>query len=560
MKATGKIIGRLIMGCAFACCLSLFTLQAFAIEGLKISVQSTNTVLSWPSTNIETYVVQYRPTLDLNSPWQTLVDNLSAASDTNLTSFQHSPTNRSLGFYQVVRNGAHLCGITNGMTLSGVVTIPVEVANGSGTLTSLSLTENDVPVSGVTSQDPPIPLPPQLTVDTTLMSNGVYQISASARWDDTNGGVWGASSPPVTVNIFNEISFPKWMPRFGELYDSLYIAVQSAHTDTDWWIDIYDSQYVYIGTFSGHTYDGNIEGAWNLLGPYSEYHGDDTFYFMVTTEWTDSLVQLGGGAVPLADGAAHKRAPKIWRVRDNWNSPGAWVIVAQHAFDFLINADLLYNEITPFAMGAAMGGCTVLPPVDGDGNPYGLAFQTAGEANNWSAFRTALYDPRARNLVYFGHGGPHGLGFNQADPTVSISAADIAAHLHTIPDDQTNRHAFRFVFLDACDTVQGNLPEAFGIIHRENLPIDPYAAAAIRPSAFAGWDKTASVGALGSEFPWHIAFIQEIQIHMNPGLPYNQGIKTAIYYAARSFDVNRPEYADHFKVMGFGDLHYFQYN
>jgi hypothetical protein len=36
MKATGKNIGRLIVGCAFACCLSLFTLQAFAIEGLKM--------------------------------------------------------------------------------------------------------------------------------------------------------------------------------------------------------------------------------------------------------------------------------------------------------------------------------------------------------------------------------------------------------------------------------------------------------------------------------------------------------------------------------------------
>ena len=49
MKATGKNIGRLIVGCAFACCLSLFTLQAFTIEGLKISVQSSNAVLSWPS-------------------------------------------------------------------------------------------------------------------------------------------------------------------------------------------------------------------------------------------------------------------------------------------------------------------------------------------------------------------------------------------------------------------------------------------------------------------------------------------------------------------------------
>jgi hypothetical protein len=641
-------------------------INTFAIEGIHLSVQSSNVILSWPSTNNgESYVIQYRQTLSTTDAWQTLADYYSPASDTNITFYTNfnavqkifsygdssfaalsssqnimalapaesvapvpmaipadgsggavplaiyppgfdlsgfliydpltgetvngsgysantlalsSPTldapqpldggasgngspspTPATGFYRVVRDGAHLFGITNGMTLSGVVTIPVEVANGYGDLVNLSLTENDSPVNGVTSQDSPISLPLQLTVDTTLMDNGVHQISASARWDDTNGGVWEVTSPPVTINVFNEISFPKWMPRFGELYNSLYIAVQSAHTDADWWIDIYDSQYVYIGTFSGHTYDGNIEGYWDLLGPSGEFHGDDTFYFMVTTEWTGSLAQQGGGAGPAAAGSAHTTAPTIWRVTDNWISPGAWVVVSQHAFDFIANADLLYNEITGFVQGAGAGGDTVLPSPDGDGNPYGLVFQTAGEAANWTAFRTALYDARTRNLVYFGHGGPHGLGYNQADPTVSISAADIAAHLHTIPDNQTNRHAFRFVLLDGCGTGQGNLPEAFGIIHRENLPIDPYADAAIRPSAFAGWDKQASIGFLGTEFSWHIAFIQEIQIHMNPSI-YNEGIKSAIHSAANSPDVNSPSYETHFKVFGFGDLHYYQYN
>lgn len=474
-------------------------------------------------------------------------------------------TEPETGFYQVVRVGAHLVGITNGMTLSGVVTIPVEVGNDSGSLVNLSLTEDDAPVSGSSSEAPPIPLPLQLTVDTAQMSNGVHQISASACWQDTNGGIWEADSPPVTVNVYNEISFPNWMPRFGELYDSLFISFQSAHTDADWYVDVYDSQYSYIGTFGDHTYDGNVEFAWDLIGPYGEYHADNTFYFVVTTVFNNSLLAQSSAptsndASPASYGSATKNAPKIWRVTDNWISPGAWVVVAQHAFDFLLNAELLYNEITGYVTGAGAGGDTVLPAPDGDGNPYGLAFQDPTEASCWSVFRSALYDPRSRNLVYFGHGGPNGLGHNQADPTTSISVADIAAHLHTMPDDQTNRHAFRFVLLDACDTTQGNLPEAFGIIHRENLSIDPYADAGIRPSAFAGWDKTAKVGALGSEFSWHIAFIQEIQIHMNPAMPYNNGIKSAIHYAAWSFDVNTPSYENHFKVFGFGDLHYYQYN
>ena len=36
---------------------------ASAIEGLKISVHSSNVVLSWPSTSNETYIVQYNMSL-----------------------------------------------------------------------------------------------------------------------------------------------------------------------------------------------------------------------------------------------------------------------------------------------------------------------------------------------------------------------------------------------------------------------------------------------------------------------------------------------------------------
>jgi len=46
MKALKRIIRRLIVGCVFACCLSLFTNHTFAIEGLQLSVQSSNVVLS----------------------------------------------------------------------------------------------------------------------------------------------------------------------------------------------------------------------------------------------------------------------------------------------------------------------------------------------------------------------------------------------------------------------------------------------------------------------------------------------------------------------------------
>jgi len=514
--------------------------------------------------------VQYRSNLNAASSWLTLTDNFPAANNTNLTFFLHSNgvsgvggTNRGTGFYRVVRDGAHLFGITNGMTLSGVVTIPVEVANGAGTLVNLSLTEDDAPVSGFPSQAPPIPLPLQLTVDTTRMSNGVHQISASARWDDTNGGVWEADSPPVTINVYNEISFPHWMPRFGELYDSLFISFQSAHTDADWYVDVYDSQYSYIGTFGDHTYDGNVEFAWNLIGPYNEYHADNTFYFVVTTVFNSS--SLAQSSAPTSNdaspdagsGYASVIAPPTWKVDDPWSGSGAWVAVAQHAFDYIIGHDLLYQELKGF-VGAAQGvGWPVYPPPgdDGEGNmviPFAVNFQNGSEAGDWATFRSALYNSRSRNLVYFGHAGPNNLGYNWSDTNVSISATEIANRLHTIPDTQTNRHAFRFVFLDGCSTAKGTLPEAFGIACVPIPDLDVYSAAAIRPSAFVGWDADKHVGLFfWLLFSSHVNFIVHIQERM---MLNSDGIQDAINNAARAPDVNWTLWTSEMKVFGYTGL------
>jgi len=65
-------------------------LNGFGIENLKIAVQCPDVVLSWPSQVGETYIVQYRPTLNTNTPWMSLTNSLPAATGTNWTSFIHA--------------------------------------------------------------------------------------------------------------------------------------------------------------------------------------------------------------------------------------------------------------------------------------------------------------------------------------------------------------------------------------------------------------------------------------------------------------------------------------
>jgi hypothetical protein len=49
-----------------------------AIEGLKLAVQCPDVILSWPSVEGETYIVQCRQPLSTNAPWVTLADWLPA--------------------------------------------------------------------------------------------------------------------------------------------------------------------------------------------------------------------------------------------------------------------------------------------------------------------------------------------------------------------------------------------------------------------------------------------------------------------------------------------------
>lgn len=74
-----------------ACLLLASSSQSHAIEGLQLSLQCSNVVLSWPCLDdgSESFIVQYRRTLDPSTPWQILTSSLYAQSGTNMTYFVH---------------------------------------------------------------------------------------------------------------------------------------------------------------------------------------------------------------------------------------------------------------------------------------------------------------------------------------------------------------------------------------------------------------------------------------------------------------------------------------
>lgn len=450
------------------------------------------------------------------------------------------------GFYRVVRVGPHLLGVTNGMVFSDVWEIPVEVGSPAGELVTVTLTENGSPIADSAIHVSPFELPvPVMILDTTLMSNGIHQIAAIARWqiggtNEDDSGYFEADCPPVSIVVSNEISFPNWMPYFGELGDSLLITAQSAHADTDYWIDIYGANAGYIGTFSGHTSDGNIYGWWDLVGGppnYIHYTNEPWFQFKISTEYIDPPT------------------PISYKIADPWLGPGDWVIVAHHAFDHVIDHETLYEVLDGFISLAQGSGLTVRPTPP-DGHAFGIRFKDPVNApSDWNTFRQALYHPRSRNLAYFGHGGPNGFGYNQGNTNLSILASEIQTRLGTA--SLTNRHAYRLVIVDGCSTGAGKLPESFGIVHKENVPRIDYANASMRMSAFVGWDADKSIAFLNGSAPNydHIHFIQWIKYYLALG----NTIKRATELAADMPDVIYVK-TDDLKIYGCWDLTFWAHN
>ena len=286
-----------------------------------------------------------------------------------------------------------------------------------------------------------------------------------------------------------------------------------------------------------------------MIGPYGEYHGDNVFYFIITTVF-------GGNQNYQNNFSASSPILKTYRDTDPWQGLGKWVIVAQHAFDYMIDPESLYSELDGYITLAQ--GIGISPSPDSDGHAFALHFGTESPQgdSDWTQFRQALYNPLSRNLVYFGHGAPNGFGYNPADANRYISATEIANTLHTIPAGQTNRHAFRMVIADGCSTAKGNLPEAFGVIHKEDVPGYYYSYAALRPSAFVGWTADKYIAFFNASYFYdHIYFIQHVEYFLAQG----DGIKDSIILAGQQPDVGWI-WTSQFKVFGYGDLSFWAFN
>ncbi len=707
MKAIRNKIGRLIVGCVFACCLTL-NISSFAIDGLKLSVQSSDVVLTWPSLEGETYVVQYRPTLNLTDSWQTLSAAWPADTGTNFTSYTHygivqyppadsgggggsqpammsgseaafdssraaaepmvmradgsgsavplaiyppgfdlsgsiifdpatgervrgngytvkaasnrpsggmqpmdfstDSTNQYTGFYRVL--GVRLAaGLTNGMTASDFINIQTRPEVGSQYIRLIA--------NGLTYPMQNLLLPPYtntnsvtFSVDTARLANGgPYTLQVEGTWQDPTAilrddGLLKAVSQPIAIYVTNELSYPDWDDYVNDDSDSFY--VRSAHPVADWEIDVYNYHdyfnwyYGYTNNISpihvatGSTTNGLIEYHWDLIDDNGNLRTnkdiDPYFVSFTYTSWSGNgglseNAARANGVHPNAGGGggSAEKANPFQQQSAPWPSDGGyWIVGYQNMFRHYYDSGNLMPQMLNAWLGAAGGiglGVFYKTPIGGTNAQtfplryqypkghwlYDSNFNDDGEFNDYDLFRAMIQDPRARNFYYFGHADEDNIGNGvHATPTIALGLT----------------HRYRFVWVDGCDTANGDLDRLFNINGPGLFSLGYYQERSKRPAVFIGHNQTIPLGIPGETTQNGITYDGRIP----DSVPYfrinflivwqyyGYTLKSAIDYGKANTPERNMHYLDgslagqHYapgdalQIEGYDDMHYNEFN
>ncbi len=265
----------------------------------------------------------------------------SPDNSTNGGDFQASPT----GFFRVVRDGAHIYGLTNGAVLSGDVQFNLELGlDETDQIVGITFyDENNSPLIGALAQGAGNLW--TFNWNTPMAANGTYSVYAEVDFA-TNEPIVGF---PVTITVSNVISFPNYLTQYFGNW--MWIYAQTI-PNANYEIDMYDENTNYLGSFVDYA-DGNgvISFLWNLEDYYGDTNYSTNFYgeFTVDTSSLSTLSlslsasnssgqassipckALGGicqpmGATPDGGSPSSAKAPQFWVKEPKWTPNDLWVV------------------------------------------------------------------------------------------------------------------------------------------------------------------------------------------------------------------------------------------
>jgi hypothetical protein len=326
------------------------------------------------------------------------------------------------------------------------------------------------------------------------------QLLTTIRQSDTLNGQTPSmtfSNAPQTIVIANTISFTNWDDFIWNNTNYTFNA-QSSIPNVNWEIDVYDVNGYFVNSQTGFSADGNISWTWDLTdtnGTSRNDDGDPYFYPYIT------ISQSAGPIQPDQTGEPDPMPP----VARSYPNPGAWIVSYMDNF----YVDGITNPSNPSSYSQGIGSIAGAAadwsiPVESVPIEYGRTYTQTNRNDSWNNLKAWLQTWNFRNFYYFGHGNPSGIGgdTNITDgynvfgagnaPGTQAYLADWYVRQNITVNPYSGSHPYRFVFIDACNTGKGDLPDAFGV-PKQQQTLGYYQSATtnprhVRPSAYVGWN------------------------------------------------------------------------
>ena len=296
-----------------------------ALTNTMIAVSGTNIILYWPSIGYETYLIQYRPTLDPSTPWCDLTNDYPANSD-RFTTYTLN------GIVSPPSTGGSAGGFAGGSAPSpdmaragggALVDIPMVVAtNSTGPGVPLALYPPGADLSGFDIVD---------SITGESVSGAVYVVSASSPLRASPMGGGGGATPDDLTNdvvspetgFFRVFHIPDWLVTFaGYQFDGpTFIPVDFSEPDAptncvENLIVLINGQPTDDALFTTDVIDGT---TYSGMGIYFDRfpNGTNTIQLLTTVRQSDSLE----GATPnmTFSNAVQSIVINNFAIYTNWN-------------------------------------------------------------------------------------------------------------------------------------------------------------------------------------------------------------------------------------------------
>lgn len=379
---------------------------------------------------------------------------------------------RCIGFYQVVREGLFVMGLTNQLQLSGSVSFPVEIGVADAAIAGVSVYASGLPLTG-TSVETNDNSQWFFNWDTRCVPNGVYTLGFEGYF--TEGG--SMTNQPVSVSISNLVSFPDCFTCF--FGDALYVCAQLGVPDAHYVLLLKDSVGQPLCYFEDDTHDGNIFFGWDLSDGQGGVFTNEVF----AGEFYISPIVANRPAWSLTSEASPPSATFRWVKEKNWLDDKFIIAYTPKNRD-----ETFTMRIKDMVAEGVVDGLWNYYTLSPGNVPYSKLAFCLRDAATRDSLLNYLADPSYRNFYFCGHGSPTSIG--GIDNTTLIDTPLLRRTLKNYLDTTkaTNSHPYTFVFIDACSTGAATFCELFGIPSR-TVDVGYFSSVNMRARAFLGFKR-----------------------------------------------------------------------